>query len=82
MSRSMRVRLSWSMTFLYWACIADTEVQEASSLPLAPPKEAMTSPPAARRLLMALFQPESVTGGVSPLMVALQVPWLMMNASV
>ncbi len=30
---------------------------------------------------MALFQPESVIA-VSPSMEALQVPWLMMNASV
>ena len=50
-------------------------------MPDAPPNDAMTSPPAARSELMALFQPESVML-VSPLIVALQVPSLMMNASV
>ena len=57
----MRVRFSWSMTRLYCACRAETDVHEiASSVPDAPPNEAMTSPPEARRVLMAPFQPASV----------------------
>ncbi len=39
MSRSIRVRLNWSMTFLYRACRAATVEHEVSSVPDAPPNE-------------------------------------------
>ncbi|MFD0331585.1 hypothetical protein ACFQZC_34150 [Streptacidiphilus monticola] len=65
------MRFSVSITFWYWAWSAETLVQAwASSVPEAPPKEAMTSPPEARRLLIALVQPASEIE-VSPLKVAL-----------
>lgn len=70
------------MTFLYWALSEVTVVQAcASSVPEAPPKEAMTSPPAPRRELIAEVQLTSVTG-VSPLNMALQPPPSMTKASV
>ena len=48
MSKSSRVRFSPSMTRLYCVSSEETDVQEMPiSVPEAPPKEAMTSPPAA-----------------------------------
>ena len=72
------------MTALYCACSADTVEQcTPSSVPAAPPKETMTSPPAARNALTGLFQKPPVTE-VSPLNVALHPPPLasMTNARV
>ncbi len=71
-----------STTRLYWAFRVLTEVQAwPSSVPAAPPKEAITSPPAERRLLMADCQPASAIE-VLPLSVALQVPSLITKARV
>src|ERR1043165_4544527 len=50
-------------------------------MPAAPPNEMMTSPPIARRLLMSLTYRFKLSG-VSPFHVAVQLPLLMMNASV
>lgn len=62
------------MTFLYWALrVATVEQDRPSSVLTAPPKEAMTSPPEARRELMADVQPLSDME-VVPLKVALQPP--------
>ena len=70
------------MTRLYCACSVETEVHAwPSSVPEAPPKETMTSPPAARRLLIAVCQPASSIE-VSPFQVALQPPPPMTKASV
>ncbi|MGI5517246.1 hypothetical protein [Streptomyces sp. CA-106131] len=67
------------MTRWYWVCSADTVPQAwASSVPAAPPKAAMTSPPEARRLLIAVVQPASLMD-MLPLKVALQVPSLRTN---
>ncbi len=72
-----------STTRWYWAWRDATEVQaSASSVPDAPPKETMASPPEARRVLTAPVHPASSIA-VSPLKVALQLPPpLMTKASV
>lgn len=66
MSKSTRVRLRPSMTRLYWVLRAATEVQAwPSSVPAAPPNEAITSPPAARLALIAEVEAGVGDGGVT-----------------
>ena len=70
------------MTRLYCAWSVETEPHAwPRSVPAAPPKETRTSPPAARRLLIAVCQP-LLSMEVSPFQVALQPPPPMTKASV